>query len=95
MPNGPDKTDGDGSTAIDFPAGIPRPHAVRDWAHALEGAATEADLIDISLKRLPEGKFESIWPESSLKPFPKPRPNYSLLRSTAQKRDDACVCYFS
>jgi len=29
-------------------------------------------LIDISHKRLPEGKFDTIWPEASLKPPPKP-----------------------
>ena len=58
--------------SFEFPAGIPRPHAYAEWLRQLETSATKLDLIDISLERVPEGKFDLVYSDASLEMPPRP-----------------------
>lgn len=55
-----------------FPRGVPKPHAVRDWAKSLQTAVAASGLTDLSLGRIPVGRFSPLWPADSLTLLPEP-----------------------
>ena len=59
------------TSVMEFPAGIPRPHMMRDWARSVDTALSAQGISDIAAKTIPDGKFDLLWPEDSLTSLPK------------------------
>ena len=57
---------------LPFPAGIPLPHQARNWGQSLLSEAADQDLTDPLHGRIPPGKFEALYPASTLAPFEAP-----------------------
>ena len=71
---------------MEFPAGIPRPHAMRDWARSLDTVLSQQGLADIAARTIPEGKFDLLWPEDSFSPPPKPAKDASFGDQLAYRK---------
>lgn len=89
------------SEEVRFPPGIPRPHAIDEFKRSLESKLATDDLTDIALKRVPAGKFDSLWPEAALQdPAPLPakaswsdndRYRRALVEVESRKRTNARI----
>ena len=58
---------------VPFPAGMPKPHQVEQWARSLKRQLIKEDILDISLERVPEGKFSYLYPDAMLVAPDKPK----------------------
>ena len=61
----PAKTQQVAATAIDFPAGIPKPDQSRAWLRAMDTAIVDKDLTDVKRGDIPRGRFKKMWSKRS------------------------------
>ena len=62
----------EGEKVLPFPSGIPLPHHARNWGRSLQSVLAKRSLTDIVLDRVPEGKFDPIYPAEMLEKMPAP-----------------------
>ena len=68
-----------------FPAGLPKPHAARDWGLSIESALASRGLTDIALKQIPAGRFDPLWSPEALEE-PPPLPEHATFKDKMSHR---------
>ena len=81
MPDAAEET-----TDVPFPAGMPKPHHTEQWARALKRKLIEKGILDISMERVPEGKFPYLYPSHMLVPPDKPKKDASTGELLAYRK---------
>ena len=74
---------------VELPAGVPRPHATRNWGKYIEKELIANNLTDVAHGKFPPGMFPKKWSKKALEPVEVPPDDAPYKDRQAYKRE--CV----